>query len=59
MNMTEKWKIELMKATKQIAKTLPDIVKELERMNDMREDKEGSGIRYKERSTTSANEGDN
>jgi hypothetical protein len=54
--MTEKWKIELMQAMKQIANTLPDLVRELERLNDRREAEEGNRVQYKERSTTSANQ---
>lgn len=57
--MTEKWKIELTRATKRIAKTLPDLVNELERLNDRREAEEGSRVQHKERSTTSANQRDN
>lgn len=36
--MTEKWKLELVRATKQIAETLPDLTEEIRRFNNQNEE---------------------
>jgi len=36
--MTEKWKLELTKATQQIAETLPELTEELRRFNNQSEE---------------------
>jgi len=37
--MTEKWKLELVRATKQIAETLPELTEELRRFNNQNEER--------------------
>lgn len=37
--MTEKWKLELAQATKQIAETLPELTEELRRFNNQNEER--------------------
>ena len=37
--MAEKWKLELVRATKQIAETLPALIEELRRFNNINEER--------------------
>jgi hypothetical protein len=37
--MTEKWKLELVRATKRIAETLPELTEELRRFNNQNEER--------------------
>jgi len=59
IEVTERWKIEMTEALTQIAQTLPNLVDELERMNDRNGTESTENRKRKEESIDRINNSDN